>query len=143
VSTPRLKLSRSLRKRLAEAANHRCSYCRSPAIVGIPMVIDHILPLVAGGDSTFNNLCLACYRCNERKGKRITSNDILTGESVPLFNPRTQNWSEHFAWHENSLEIVALSAIGRVTVQLLRLNDDWLRQARRLWTISGVHPPLE
>ena len=143
MSTPRLKLSRALRKRLAEAANHRCSYCRSPVIVGIPMVIDHILPLVAGGSSSFDNLCLACYRCNERKGKRINDIDPLTGATVFLFNPRSQNWVDHFAWHENDLEIVALSDVGRVTVQLLRLNDEWLIQARRLWKISGVHPPLE
>jgi len=36
--------------------------------VGIPMVVEHIIPLVANGPSTINNLCLACYRCNEFKG---------------------------------------------------------------------------
>jgi hypothetical protein len=107
------------------------------------MVIDHIVPLIAGGSSSFDNLCLACYRCNERKGKRVSDIDSLTGESVLLFHPRMQNWAEHFAWDENGLEIVALTAVGRVTVQLLRLNDEWLLQARRLWKMSGVHPPLE
>jgi 5-methylcytosine-specific restriction endonuclease McrA len=39
-------------------------------LVGIPMVVDHIVPLAAGGSSTSENLCLACYRCNEFKGPR-------------------------------------------------------------------------
>ena len=27
-------------------------------------------------------------------------------------------------------------------VMLLKLNSDWIVQARRLWLIAGVHPPL-
>jgi hypothetical protein len=25
----------------------------------------------------------------------------------------------------------------------LRLNNDWIVQARRLWMLVGLHPPLE
>lgn len=32
------------------------------------MVVEHIVPLAAGGTSTLDNLCLSCYRCNEFKG---------------------------------------------------------------------------
>lgn len=40
---------------------------------------------------------------------------------MPLFNPRRQRWSEHFQL--NRAHIEPLTAEGRVTVFLLRLND--------------------
>ena len=48
-------------------------------LVGIPMVVDHIIPLVAGCSSTLENLCLACYRCNEFKGSRTEAPDPHDG----------------------------------------------------------------
>jgi CRISPR/Cas system Type II protein with McrA/HNH and RuvC-like nuclease domain len=33
------------------------------------MTIDHVLPLVLGGDNDLRNLVLACYACNNRKGE--------------------------------------------------------------------------
>lgn len=86
----RRRIPAAVRRQVAEYAGHRCSYCRSPEVVGIPMVVDHIIPLAAGGTSDIGNLCLACYRCNEFKGARQDAPDPLTGEMVALFNPRTQ-----------------------------------------------------
>jgi len=107
------------------------------------MVVDHIIPLVAGGVSTIENLCLACYRCNEFKGARLASTDPLGGEMVPLFNPHSESWPDHFSWSEDGLQIVGRTATGRATVDALRLNSDRLVRARRLWQIVGVHPPLD
>lgn len=86
----------SLRRRIAELDRQRCAYCRSPMVVGIPMVVEHIVPLVGGGASTMDNLCLSCYRCNEFKGPRQEALDAVTGRTVPLFHPRRQHWAEHF-----------------------------------------------
>jgi hypothetical protein len=41
---------------------------------------------------------------------------------VPLFNPRMQNWDDHFEL--SGAQIIGRTAIGRATVSLLRLNDD-------------------
>jgi 5-methylcytosine-specific restriction endonuclease McrA len=30
--------------------------------------LDHILPLAAGGDHTFDNVACACRKCNQAKG---------------------------------------------------------------------------
>jgi hypothetical protein len=112
-------------------------------LVGIPMVVDHVLPLAAGGTSAFENLCLACYRCNEFKGSRTEALDPNTGGQTPLFHPRQQQWQEHFAWHLDGETLLALTPCGRATIETLRLNNDWLMQARRIWMRVGLHPPLE
>ena len=67
----RRRIPPKVRQRIADLAGHRCSYCRSPEVVGIPMLVDHIIPLAEDGTSDLENLCLACYRCNEFKITRI------------------------------------------------------------------------
>src|SRR6185437_6021551 len=68
------------------------------AIVGTPMEIDHTVPEALGGLTEEDNLWLACALCNQHKGNRIAAPDPLTGDNVPLFDPRRQRWHEHFAW---------------------------------------------
>jgi len=140
--SPRRRISPSLRRRLAEAAGYACGYCRSPSLAGVPLAVDHIVPLAAGGTDHPPNLCLACYRCNEFKGAQTTGMDSLTSMVNPLFHPNQQNWSDHFAWSQDGLSIVPLTAVGRVTIDILRMNDAWLQQARRIWMLAGIHPPL-
>jgi hypothetical protein len=138
----RRRISAALRRRLAEAAGDACSYCRSPSLAGVPLAVDHIIPLAAGGADQRTNLCLACYRCNEFKGAQTAAIDALTSAMTPLFHPNQQSWDNHFAWSQNGLTIIPLSAVGRVTVDTLRMNDTWLQQARRIWMLAGIHPPL-
>jgi len=132
-----------LRQQITERDGHRRSYCHSPEIVGVPMVIDHVIPANVGGATTLGNLALACYRCNEFKGARLNAVDPLTNETVPLFNPCAQEWHRHFAWSAEGLRIIGQTAIGRATVETLRLNNEWIISARQIWIRAGLHPPLE
>jgi len=138
----RRKIATDIRARVAELAGQRCSYCQSPGLIGIPMVIDHIIPLSAGGTSEIDNLCLSCYRCNEFKGDKQQSLNPLTHTVVTLFRPRQQHWSDHFAWSRDGLTIIGLTACGRATVEVLHFNDPRLIQARQIWILVGLHPPL-
>ncbi len=135
---------KAMRERVAAPARHRCGYClTSAAIVGAPMEIDHIVPRSLGGLTEEENLWLACSLCNEHKGNRIVGLDVLTDQIVPLFNPRRQSWSEHFAWTGEGDRIVGLTAIGRATVVALNLNRPALVKARQAWVMAGWHPPKD
>jgi hypothetical protein len=105
------------------------------------MTVDHVVPQVQGGPTTFDNLCFACRRCNEYKGSATTAHDPLMGEIVPLFHPRTQTWSEHFTWDASGTHLVGLTAIGRATVVALNMNNAVIIDARRRWVSVGWHPP--
>lgn len=107
------------------------------------MTHEHIQPISKGGDTTFENVCLACRSCNEFKGDLTEAVDPLTGKTLPLFNPRTQRWSEHFVWSPDSTRVEGLTAIGRATIVRLRMNNPVIIVARRRWVISGWHPPSE
>jgi len=137
-------ISASLRRKLAEESRHRCGYClTTEANTGIPMTVDHIIPRAKGGKTTLANLWLACYRCNEFKGARTQAEDPLTGENAPLFNPRTQVWTEHFAWSADGTQIIGLTAVGRATVVALHMNDALRVTVRRRWVSVGWHPPKD
>ncbi|MEO1353831.1 MAG: HNH endonuclease [Cyanobacteria bacterium J06635_15] len=138
-----MAISDSIRKRVRAEADYRCEYCKtSSRLIGMPLVIDHVLPQSLGGDDARRNLAAACYRCNEFKGSKTHASDPVTGLLVSLFNPRCQNWGEHFEWVNGGTHIAGVTSTGRGTVIALRLNNDWLVQSRALWMESGWHPPI-
>jgi len=81
--------------------------------------------------------------CNNYKGTQTQAPDPASGERVPLFNPRTQNWHEHFRWSDDGTEISGLTPTGRATVVALKLNRSPLLRARRRWVKASWHPPAE
>ena len=135
-------ISKSLRQQVINEAGYRCEYCRtSSRLIGMPLVMDHILPSSLWGSDERENLAACCYRCNEFKGAKITANDPVTNESVSLFNPRLQRWLDHFQWANGGTHIIGITAIGRGTVLALRLNNEDVVQARAIWISLSWHPP--
>jgi 5-methylcytosine-specific restriction endonuclease McrA len=117
------RVPRRLRERVASTARHRCGYCRTPeSIAGFRLSIEHIVPEAKGGKTVEENLWLACHACNEFKGVRVQGTDPATGKRARLWNPRRQNWADHFSWSEGGTIIRGLTPCGRATVATLRLN---------------------
>ncbi|HEV3339158.1 MAG TPA: HNH endonuclease signature motif containing protein [Pirellulales bacterium] len=129
--------------RVRAAAGDRCGYCLSPQrLVMARLEIEHIVPRSKGGTSDESNLWLSCPLCNRFKSDHVQWLDGVTGQVVPLFNPRTQRWSEHFRWTADGLRIVGSTPTGRATVALLRLADDPdAILVRSYWVEAGWHPP--
>lgn len=131
--------------RVRTVARNRCGYCQSPQrLVMARLEIEHIVPLAQGGSDDESNLWLACPLCNRHKSDKTTGLDPVTGARHPLFNPRTQVWSEHFRWSEDGLRIIGLTPVGRATVESLHLSDDPdALQVRYYWIRAGWHPPSD
>ena len=123
----------SLRRQVIERAKNRCEYCLLPAEVAFfPHEVDHVIAEKHGGTTTIDNLAFACWRCNRHKGSDLTSFDPNTQALSPLFNPRTQVWTEHFAYEAETM--VGLTPEGRTTISLLQLNSQERLIERRLLT---------
>lgn len=135
-------LSEEIRQQVRQRAKNRCEYCLSlqDYIMG-RLQIDHIYPLAKGGLDIEDNLCLACELCNSKKWTQTEQLDPKTKKIVPLYNPRKQNWNEHFSWSEEGTEIIGLTACGRATAIFLDLNDTLATTVRRNWVRAGWHPP--
>jgi hypothetical protein len=130
----------SLRRLVIQRADNRCEYCGISQIGQVATFhIDHIVPVIAGGETIAENLALACVSCSLRKGARQNLEDSETGEVVSIFNPRQQVWKEHFDW--NGVQVVGLTATGRATVQALDLNRSTMLAIRAEEELLGRHPP--
>jgi 5-methylcytosine-specific restriction endonuclease McrA len=89
-----MPLSRSLRSQVRLRATGLCEYCHSPeAISSARFEIDHVQPRSLGGSDEFNNLALACQRCNANRYNFTQAIDPITQTQVNLFHPRNQTWS--------------------------------------------------
>jgi hypothetical protein len=114
-------ISAFLRKLVIRRADNRCEYCRlSQKGQEATFHIDHIYPVVLGGETVAENLALACVSCSLRKNAKEIVIDPKTSKDVPLFHPRKDVWKEHFAW--KGIKIEGLTATGRATVKTLNLN---------------------
>ena len=99
---PRAYIPVAIRRSVVERAHERCEYCQARADFATEtFAVEHIVPLSRGGTDDLDNLALACSGCNSRKYNKVEATDPTGGDTVPLFNPRLQVWTEHFGWHEN------------------------------------------
>ena len=114
-----MPISSALRTLLALRDKRRCAYClTTEENCGLRMHVDHIIPETAGGPTTEENLCLACFSCNTAKAAQQTAVDPHSGAPVSLFHPLRQRWSEHFSWDESQTQIIGCvsRAIGSTRI---------------------------
>ncbi|MEG3935525.1 MULTISPECIES: RNA-guided endonuclease IscB [unclassified Microcoleus] len=54
-----------VREYLLNKWNRKCAYCDTE---NVPLQVEHIHPKAKGGSNRISNLCLACEKCNQKKG---------------------------------------------------------------------------
>jgi len=111
------------RSHVRRRANERCEYCQLKSEDDpLPFHIEHIIPKKHRGTSELDNLALACHQCNLHKGSNLSGLDPDTSELIQLFNPRVQNWSEHYCYSGPSIR--GLTSVGKTTVFVLDMNEE-------------------
>ena len=129
-----------LRRLIRERAGHRCEYCllhEDDAF--LPHEPDHIIAVKHRGETNEGNLAWTCFVCNRGKGSDLASVDETSGEIVRLFHPRTDSWDNHLELMKDG-SLSARTAIGRVTITLLKLNRPELLAIRALLAKSIRKP---
>jgi len=123
-------------------ARECCEYCYSQLrFTNLSFSIEHIIPKSQGGQTTLDNLALSCQSCNNHKYDKNMGLDTVSGQVVPLYHPRQQQWTDHFTWNDDCTFIIGLTPTGRATVETLRLNKPGLVNLRRVLFLIGEHPP--
>ena len=78
-----------------------------------------------GGLTQLDNLALACWHCNLKKGPNLTGIDPETGQIAALFHPRKDKWADHFTMGEGKL-----LPLG---IECPRVDAGWTRDSSRTW----------
>ena len=68
--------------------HHRCQYC-GEVFSAADLTLDHVIPRVAGGKTSWTNVVAACRPCNRKKGGRTPEE---AGLSLPR-PPTRPRWS--------------------------------------------------
>ncbi len=77
--------------------------------------------------------------CNGSKSVQTEAIDDETKQTIKLFNPRTQDWNEHFEW--NNEFVIGKTPCGRATLKALKLNNEIILTVRKKWIFAGWFPP--
>ena len=128
-----------LRLLVAERAGFACEYC----LVGqddliFSCQVDHIISLKHGGKTVAENLAYSCLPCNVSKGSDVGSIVSSQGKFTRFFNPRRDNWSDHFSLSDGI--ILPKSLIGEATVRIFQFNAPERVLRRRLLATAGRYP---
>ena len=62
--------------------HYTCQYCGEKPRED-DLTIDHVIPRSRGGHTTWENVVLACVRCNTKKGSRLASECDMTPRRAP------------------------------------------------------------
>lgn len=115
------QISEELRRLVADRADRICEYClihEDDTFFGCE--VDHVVSLKHSGSTQTENLAYACTFCNRHKGSDVASFSPKTGELVRFFNPRTDQWADHFRFDANRIEPITL--VGEATARILKFN---------------------
>ena len=134
-------ISAELRRFVAERADHLCEYCLvHEQDRGFGCQVDHIISEKHGGLTEESNLAYACAPCNRAKGSDVGSIEEETRSFIRLYNPRLDKWHEHF--RIDGSQILGLTEAGKVTVRILRLNDEERRLEREVFIAQQRYPSV-
>jgi hypothetical protein len=141
----RRRPTRQQRDTVSSRAKFQCEYCRTPLTFSVVenFDVEHIQPIVAGGETVLESLALSCPGCNDAKGVFVEALDPVSGETCPLFHPRQDRWNDHFAWSDDGATLEGQTPTGRATVAALRLNRAGLINIRLALSTLRQHPMHE
>jgi 5-methylcytosine-specific restriction endonuclease McrA len=117
-------MNNAVRQFVRERAGNRCEYCllQQEDSLLAALHVEHVIPKKHGGTDDAENLALAYVDCNLHKGSNLAGIDPMTGQTVVLYNPRSQAWNDHFEWR--GITIAGKTDIGRTTVRVLDMNSE-------------------
>lgn len=129
--------SQAIRQLIAARANFRCEYCRKPEIISnFSFHIEHIISKQHKGTDNLSNLAYACSWCNWKKGPNIATLLTEKGGLIPLFNPRIDDWNQHFKVENGA--IIGITDVAKGTIQLLNMNTTELILERKELMKAGL-----
>lgn len=129
----------ALKQFVRQRAGNQCEYCQIPSEYDrLTFQIDHVIATKHGGTDAPENLALACWSCNVRKGPNIAGVDPHTSSMAPLFHPRRHVWSNHFRWA--GAELQGVTPEGRATIHVLGINLSHRVALRASLIEEGVFP---
>ncbi len=72
---------RENRLQIYERDEYKCKYC-GKQLTRFTATLDHVVPVVEGGENTYGNLITACLSCNSQKNRRPVGDFLADTSSI-------------------------------------------------------------
>ena len=133
-------MNESLERRVRKRAGDRSEYCKFPALItDFTFPLDHIIAQQHGGER--------CMKTLPYPARTTISTKVRTSPGSILKRAGSQNSSIPVAKDGASTSdgtgprLVGMTACGRTTVSVLRMNHPDRMELRRLLIEAGLFPP--
>lgn len=141
----RKSISQKVRFEVFKRDKFACQYCGGKAPDAV-LVIDHIRPVVKGGDNELLNLVTSCHSCNSGKGAReLSDNSVVEKQRTQIeeLQERRDQLDMMLAWKKDLLDLDdhAMKELSDVWTKLTRgwyLSEVGEQQLRKLIREHGV-----
>jgi 5-methylcytosine-specific restriction endonuclease McrA len=80
------KKSRPSKKTIWLRDKGACQYCEKKLTIK-DCTIDHVIPKSRGGEHSWDNVVIACRKCNQRKGSKLTKECKMFPKEIPRLPP--------------------------------------------------------
>src|SRR5437660_1715735 len=135
-------ISAELRRLVVERAARVCEYCLlAEAHHPRSFQVNHVIGEKHGGAAVPENLALTCPECKTAKNTCLGTYDPLTDKLALFFDPRRDNWWEHFILVGARIE--GLTASGRGTALFFHFNDPDRIEERKGLIADRLYPTAE
>ena len=125
-----MAISPATKQLVRKRADGRCEYCGIPEeefAAATSFVVEHIRPKshFRNNDPLRDapqNLAWSCPKCNLHKATKTQATDPETGQMCALFNPRGDQWEDHFDALPGG-RIEGQTPKGHATREALKFNE--------------------
>ena len=117
-----MRVTKKIKEQLLKAADYKCEYCGVEVNEHTAM-IDHKIPLKAGGTSEIDNLAIACPKCNILKADKI-----LGSISNPVVESAAKLWIH--AYLKSPVATAIISIVVGVGASFLVYQNEQQRKAQ-------------
>ena len=87
------------RREVLRRDGHSCQYCGSTK----RLTLDHVLPRAQGGSHTWDNIVIACEKCNSLKGDRTPLQAAMSLRTKPKAPMHPAVAFAEVFWHEQQI----------------------------------------
>jgi DNA-directed RNA polymerase subunit RPC12/RpoP len=123
-----VRVTKKIKDQLLKAADYKCEYCGVEVNERIA-VIDHKIPLKAGGTSEAENLAIACPKCNFLKADKI-----LGSISNPVVESAAKLWIHAYIKFPVATAIISIAV--SVGASFLAYQGEQQRKAQTVAELS-------
>jgi hypothetical protein len=126
MAVKRKGISKTVRFEVFKRDGFTCVYCgkKPPEVM---LVIDHIVPVIAGGDNEMPNLVAACQGCNAGKSDKPVGAIIARPDTAMITLELEQEVQELLRFREVKEQHAEL--MESITYHLLEVWDAWAMQS--------------